>query len=53
MKSERTHKRLIIKTAVAAGLALSGMQLDPRCISAGTSRPTPVTWMIPTRFKGT
>ena len=53
MKSLRTHKRLIVETAVAAGLELSGMQLDPRCITASTSRPTPVTWMIPTRFKGT
>ena len=53
MKSKRTHKRLIIETAVAAGLELSGMQLDTRCIITGTSSPAPVTGMVPTRFKGT
>jgi hypothetical protein len=53
MKLECIHKRLIIETAVAAGLALSGMQLDTRCISAVTSSPVPVTGMIPTRFKDT
>jgi hypothetical protein len=51
MKSAGTHKRLIIETAVAAGLKMSEMQLDPRCITACTWKP--VTAMIPTRFKGT
>ena len=52
MKLADTHKRLTIETAVAAGLALSGMQLEPRCVTAGTSSPAPVIW-VPTRFKGT
>ena len=53
MKSAGAQKRLIIETAVADGLALFGMQPDSRCISAGASRPAPVTGMIPTRFKDT
>ncbi|HEV8485078.1 MAG TPA: hypothetical protein VGV87_16165 [Blastocatellia bacterium] len=53
MKSIGAQKRLIIETAVAAGLVLSGMHLDSRCITAGTSGPAPVTGMIATRFKGT
>ena len=53
MKSAGTHKEWVIETAVAAGLALSAMQLDSRCITAGTWSPALVTGMNPTRFKGT
>ena len=53
MKFVDPNRRLIVETAKAAGLALSGMQLDPRCITAGTWNPVTVTEMVPTRFKGT
>ena len=53
MKFADPNKGLINETAVAAGLALSGMQPDSRCITAGSWSPVPVTEMVPTRFKGT